>query len=152
MKTLVLGAGNLLLSDEGFGVHFIRYLEHNYALPPEVQLLDAGTLGLMTLREVEEADRVFIIDTVSAKGRPGDLLRYRKKDFVSKSIPLKLSPHQAGIAEMLLVSEMRGRCPEDVCLWGIIPRSIEPGTHLSPELLCRLPQLAQELALEVGGA
>ena len=57
MKTLILGAGNLLLSDEGFGVHFIRHLQKHYILPPEVELFDAGTLGLMAGHKLEEADR-----------------------------------------------------------------------------------------------
>lgn len=149
MKTLILGAGNLLLSDEGFGVHFIRYLQEHYTLPDNVELFDAGTLGLMAGHKLEEADRVYIVDVVSASGEPGSCIRYQKLDFLLQRIPLKLSPHQIGVQEMLLVSSLRGRCPEEIYLLGIIPCSTEPGTELSPLLQQRLPQLASQLLAEL---
>jgi hydrogenase maturation protease len=149
MKTLILGAGNLLLSDEGFGVHFIRYLQQHYALPADVELFDAGTLGLMAGHKLEEADRVYIVDVVAAPGAPGTCLRYAKDDFLLQRIPLKLSPHQVGVQEMLLVSSLRGCCPEEVYLLGIIPCSLEPGTELSPLLQQRLPELAAQLVAEL---
>ncbi len=179
MKTLILGAGNLLLSDEGFGVHFIRYLERHCTpmkagravasgpsetvsatrgalgtarpttLPPDVELFDAGTLGLMVGHKLEEADRVYIVDTVAAPGPPGTCIRYAKEDFLLQRIPIKLSPHQVGVQEMLQVSMLRGRCPEEIYLLGIIPGSLEPGTELSPILQRRLPELAAQLISEL---
>jgi hydrogenase maturation protease len=205
MKTLILGAGNLLLSDEGFGVHFIRYLERYHTgtgarlspaaalpaserslvipkpnplptrcgwgkprsdqataaqrgcsveprlhvLPPDVELFDAGTLGLMIGHKLEEAERVYIIDVVDAPGTPGTCVRYTKEDFLLQRIPIKLSPHQIGVQEMLLVSSLRGRCPEEIYLLGIIPSSLEPGTELSPLLQQRLPELAAQLVSEL---
>jgi hydrogenase maturation protease len=150
MKTLILGAGNLLLSDEGFGVHFIRYLRAHCTLPSGVETFDAGTLGLMAGHELEEADRVYIVDVIAAPGEPGTCLRYCKDDFLLKRIPLKLSPHQVGIQETLFVSSLRGRCPEEVYLLGIIPCSVEPGTELSPLLQRRLPEIASQLMAELG--
>src|SRR5689334_2704826 len=78
MKTLVLGAGNLLLSDEGFGVHFIRYLEEHYDWPAGIELLDAGTMGLMISHRIAEADRVYIVDTLLGPGEPGTWRRYTR--------------------------------------------------------------------------
>jgi len=152
MKTLILGAGNLLLSDEGFGVHFIRHLQAHYALPADVEVFDAGTLGLMAGHKLEEAGRVYIVDVIAAPGAPGTCLRYNKDDFMLKRIPLKLSPHQVGVQEMLLVSLLRGRCPEEINLVGIIPSSTEPGTELSPLLQQRLPEIAAQLVKELGGS
>jgi hydrogenase maturation protease len=165
MKTLILGAGNLLLSDEGFGVHFIRYVERYHTgtaaqrgcsveprlqvLPPDVELFDAGTLGLMIGHKLEEADRVYIVDVVAAPGTPGTCIRYTKEDFLLQRIPIKLSPHQIGVQEMLLVSSLRGRCPKEIYLLGIIPSSLEPGTELSPLLQQRLPELAAQLVSEL---
>jgi len=119
MKTLVLGAGNLLLSDEGFGIHFIRHLEKNYRFPEAVELFDAGTMGIMVTHKIEEVDRLYIIDVITADGKPGTCFRYSKEDFMLKRIPAKMSPHQIGIQEMLLISEIRGRCPEQVYLLGV---------------------------------
>ena len=152
MKTLILGAGNLLLSDEGFGVHLVRYLLEHYLLPLTVETFDAGTLGLMAGHKLEEADRVYIVDVIAAPGRPGACVRYCKDDFMLKQIPLKLSPHQVGIQETLLISSLRGRCPEEVFLLGVIPASVEPGTELSPLLQRRLPEIAAQLAAELGAS
>ncbi len=152
MKTLILGAGNLLLSDEGFGVHFIRHLQAHYALPADVEVFDAGTLGLMAGHKLEEADRVYIIDVIATPGEPGTCIRYSKDDFMLKRIPLKLSPHQVGVQEMLLVSSLRGRCPAEVFLLGIIPCSLEPGTELSPLLQQRLPEIARQLVAELAAS
>jgi hydrogenase maturation protease len=149
MKTLILGAGNLLLSDEGFGVHFIRYLAKHCTLPPGVELFDAGTLGLMVGHKLEEADRVYLVDTVAAPGDPGTCIRYAKEDFLLQRIPIKLSPHQVGVQEMLQVSMLRGRCPEEIYLLGIVPCSLEPGTELSPLVQQRLPELAAQLVAEL---
>jgi len=151
MKTLILGAGNLLLSDEGLGVHFIRHLQAHYTLPADVEVFDAGTLGLMAGHKLEEADRVYVVDVIAAPGAPGACIRYNKEDFLLKRIPLKLSPHQIGLQEMLLVSSLRGRCPAEVILIGIIPCSVAPGTELSPLLQQRLPELVRQLAAELGG-
>ncbi len=149
MKILILGAGNLLLSDEGFGVHVIRYLEQHYAFPDSVELFDAGTMGIMATHKIEESELVYIVDVVAVDGEPGTVLRYGKEDFMLNRIPVKLSPHQAGVQEMLLVSEMRGRCPDDIFLLGVIPVSTEPGSALSPLLEKRLGDIADALVIEL---
>jgi len=152
MMTLILGVGNVLLSDEGFGVHFVRHLQAHYRFPDEVELFDAGTLGLMVTHKLEEAERVYIVDALAAPGKPGEFRRYAKDDFLLKRIPVKLSPHQVGVQEMLLVSELRGRCPKEVYLLGVIPVSLWPGTELSPLLQKRIAELAQQLVQELRAA
>lgn len=149
MKILILGAGNLLLTDEGFGVHVIRYLEQHYLVPDCVELFDAGTMGIMATHKIEESELVYIVDVVAVDGEPGTVLRYGKEDFMLNRIPVKLSPHQAGVQEMLLVSEMRGRCPDNIFLLGIIPASTEPGSSLSPLLEKRCGEVGDALAAEL---
>lgn len=149
MKILVFGCGNLLLSDEGFGVHFIRHLEANYRFPENVKLYDAGTMGIMVTHELEEVDCVFIVDTVAAEGAPGQVLRYTKEDIMLQRLPVKLSPHQIGIQEMLLVSEMRGRCPKEVFLLGVCPASLDPGSSLSAVVAPQIQRVAGELFHEL---
>ncbi len=149
VTTLILGAGNLLLSDEGFGVHFVRYLEEHYRFPDEVELFDAGTMGIMATHKLEEAERVYIVDALACAGQPGDCCRYGKEELLRNRLPLKLSPHQAGVQEMLVVSELRGRCPKELYLIGVIPESLAPGVELSPVLRRRLPELAETLVEEL---
>lgn len=155
MKTLIFGAGNLILSDEGFGVHCIKYLEDNYIFPEEVELFDGGTLGIMVTHKIEEADRVYIVDTVETPGAPGEVFRFEKEDIMLNRLPVKLSPHQIGIQEMLFISEMRGGCPPRVSLLGVIPETLDAGNELSATLGERLPKVARLLVdelLEMGHA
>ncbi|GAM09869.1 hydrogenase expression/formation protein HupD [Geobacter sp. OR-1] len=149
MTTLIFGAGNLLLSDEGFGVHFIKYLQDNYTFPEDVELYDGGTLGIMVTHLLEEADRVYLVDVIDAKGEPGDVFRFEKEEFLLGKLPIKMSPHQIGIQEVLTLSDLRGRTPDEVTLFGVIPASYEAGVELSPILAELLPKLAETVVNEL---
>ena len=142
MKVLIFGAGNLILSDEGFGVHFVKYMEEQFSLPDSVELYDGGTLGIMVTHKFEEADKVFLVDIVDAPGAAGEIRRYTKEEIMLSSLPVKLSPHQIGIQEMLTISELRGAAPADLTFYGIIPESLEPGNELSPPLQSGLQAIA----------
>jgi len=149
MKTLIFGAGNLLLSDEGFGVHFIQYLQKQYNFPEDVELYDGGTLGIMVAHMLEDADQVYLVDVIDAAGEPGKICRYEKDDFMMGMLPIKMSPHQIGIQEVLALSELRDRCPERISLFGVIPQSYEAGVELSPLLAERVPELAELVVAEL---
>ncbi|NVN99392.1 MAG: HyaD/HybD family hydrogenase maturation endopeptidase [Geobacteraceae bacterium] len=149
MKTLIFGAGNLLLSDEGFGVHAIRYLEENYDFPEKVELYDGGTLGIMVTHKFEEADHIYILDVIEGNGAPGELRRYEKDEIMLDKIPVKLSPHQIGIQETLLMSELRGFCPEKVTLLGVIPASLDASDQLSDVVKSRLKEVAQIISADL---
>ena len=151
MKTLIFGAGNLLLSDEGFGVHCIRHLEKNYIFPDNVELYDGGTLGIMVTHKFEEAEQIYILDVIEGNGTPGELRRYEKDDIMLDRIPVKLSPHQIGIQETLLMSELRGFCPEKVTLLGVLPVSLDASDQLSAEVSERLDDVAQIISAELAG-
>jgi hydrogenase maturation protease len=152
MKTLIFGAGNLLLTDEGFGVHFVRYLQQQYLFPEEVELYDGGTLGIMVSHMLEEADQVYLVDVIEAKGEPGEIYRYEKDAFMLGKLPVKMSPHQIGIQEVLALSELRDRCPAKISLFGIIPQSYDAGVELSPLLAQKLPGLAAMVVEELTAA
>jgi hydrogenase maturation protease len=152
MQTLIFGAGNLLCSDEGFGVHFIQYLEKHYVFQDDVELYDGGTLGIMVTHLLEEADRVFLIDVVDVVGEPGDVFRYEKEEFLLGRLPIKMSPHQIGIQEVLTLSDLRGRTPDQVSLFGIIPQSYDAGVELTPLLEQKLPGLAELVVSELRAA
>jgi hydrogenase maturation protease len=142
MQILIYGAGNLILSDEGFGVHFVRHMEKVYQIPENVELYDGGTLGIMVHFKFEESDRVILVDVVQAKGEPGDIFRYEREDIMLKKIPVKMSPHQIGLQEMLLISEMRDAPKPDLTFFGIVAGSLEPGDQLSPPLQAGLEKVA----------
>jgi hydrogenase maturation protease len=152
MKTLIFGAGNLLLSDEGFGVHAIRHLEENYIFPDSVELYDGGTLGIMVTHKLEEADRVYVLDVVDTAGNPGDLYRFDKDDIMLDRLPLKLSPHQIGIQEVLFLTEMRGTCPKEVSILGVIPGSLDAGCELTQPLRDKVSEVARLVVGELEAA
>ena len=148
MKIGVMGVGNVLLRDEGFGVKLLYLLKAKYDFPENVILIDGGTAGIFLSPEIDYLDRLLIVDVVKAKGNPGEIKLYEKEDFFIDRLPLKLSPHQLGLQEVLLLNEIKGTCPEEVKLIGIIPKSIETGTGLTPELEAKLPEV-EEKVLEI---
>jgi hydrogenase maturation protease len=131
VQTLILGVGNLLMSDEGVGVHVIQRLVADYQLPEEVQVLDGGTLGMDLLYYLEGAENLLLIDAVQARKEPGTLVRL-EGDEVPAFMSIKISPHQLGVPDMLAAAKLKGNCyPQRIVLWGIQPELVEIGLDLS---------------------
>ncbi len=129
-RTLVLGVGNLLLSDEGFGIHVIRRLVERYEIPNEVQVLDGGTLGMDLLYYLEGVENLLLIDAVEARREAGTLIRLSGEE-VPAFLSLKVSPHQLGVPDMLAAARLKGSFPKNIVLWGVQPASLEIGMELS---------------------
>lgn len=140
-KIGVLGIGNLLLRDEGFGVHFIEKLNHFYQLPDNVQVLDGGTAGIMLAPFIEGVDVLYVIDTVSLDGEPGSIHRFTDKDVRSGNIQTRMSPHQVGLLEILSLCELRGRAPEKVEMITVVPEDLSTGIGLSSRLASRIDEV-----------
>ncbi|RKQ63998.1 hydrogenase maturation protease [Thermovibrio guaymasensis] len=140
-KIGLMGVGNVLLKDEGFGVKLLYILKAKYEFPENVILIDGGTAGIFLSPEIDYLDKLLIIDVVKAEGKPGEIKVYNKEDFFIDKLPLKLSPHQLGLQEVLLLNEIKGTCPKEIKLIGIIPKSVETGTELTPELEERLAEV-----------
>ena len=147
MKIGVMGVGNILLKDEGFGVKLLYLLKAKYDFPENVVLIDGGTAGIFLSPEIDYLDKLLIIDVVKAKGKPGEIKIYEKEDFFIDKLPLKLSPHQLGLQEVLLLNEIKGTCPQEVKLIGIIPESVETGTGLTETLEKKLEEV-EKIVLE----
>lgn len=131
ITTLVLGVGNLLMSDEGVGVHVIQRLVDNYQLPEDVQILDGGTLGMDLLYYLEGTENLLLIDAVEARKEAGALVRL-EGDEVPAFLSIKMSPHQIGVPDMLAAARLKGIFPKRIVLWGIQPELLEIGLDLSP--------------------
>lgn len=134
VQTLILGVGNLLMSDEGVGVHVIQRLVADYQLPEEVQVLDGGTLGMDLLYYLEGVENLLLIDAVQARKEPGTLVRLEGEE-VPAFMSIKISPHQLGVPDMLAAARLKGNCyPERIVLWGVQPELMEIGLDLSPKV------------------
>jgi hydrogenase maturation protease len=140
MKTIVLGIGNILLSDDGVGVHIINRLEAEYTFPDNVTLIDGGTKGLDLLPFIEGSDRVLIVDAANFNKEPGTIDTVVGDD-IPQFLSMKLSMHQIGLPDMLFAAKLMNIAPEEMCLIGIQPKSMETGTGLSEEIKARFDAL-----------
>lgn len=147
-RILVLGLGNILLSDEGLGVRAVERLAETYRLGPEVEALDGGTLGLDLLYRLDGVTDLFIADAVKMGGAPGDVVRLEGVQ-IQAALALKMSMHQVGLQELLAVSALRGTLPPRVVLWGMEPGSLSWGTELTPPVAGSLDLLVTSLAQEL---
>jgi hydrogenase maturation protease len=139
-KTLVLGVGNLLLSDEGVGIRVIERLVETYDLPESVQILDGGTLGLDLLYYLEGVENLLIVDAVEMEKTPGTLLRMEGEE-VPAFLSIKMSPHQIGIPDMLFAAKLKDLYPRNVVLWGVQPAELDTGLDLSSAVAAQLEVL-----------
>ncbi|GBC83862.1 Hydrogenase 2 maturation protease [bacterium HR11] len=140
MPIAVVGLGNLLLGDEGVGIHAVRLLRERFARP-DVTYLDGGTLGLSLLPYLEEATRLLFLDAIRADAPPGTVLRVSLLDGPTR-IPLKVSAHDIALPDLVALLKLRrGEDLRTVELLGVVPARIEPSTELSPTVQASLPDL-----------
>jgi hydrogenase maturation protease len=144
VTTLVLGVGNLLMSDEGVGVHVIKRLVENYKLPEEVQVLDGGTLGMDLLYYLEGAENLILIDAVETRKDPCALVRLEGDD-VPAFLSMKMSPHQIGVPDMLAAAKLKDIFPKRLVLWGVQPELLEIGLDLSPIVAAKVDTIIQQV-------
>jgi hydrogenase maturation protease len=134
-RVLVVGLGNVLLRDDGVGVHAIRELQRS--LPRHVRAVDVGTAVLDALHLFEWADRILAIDAMQADGPPGTIYRFGVEDVVERG--LKASLHEVDLLAALRFLNMDRR-PE-ILVMGVQPETIDYGTDLSVSVQAALPRL-----------
>jgi hydrogenase maturation protease len=144
-RVVVLGVGNLLLSDEGVGVHVANKLME-MDLPPGVQVVEGGTDGFRLMNVVTGAARLIVVDAVKGGGPPGSIYRFDIKDAPTYPDEYKTSVHQIGILEVIHLSELIGETPETTII-GVEPKSLDMGMELSPEVQAKVSRII-ELVLE----
>jgi hydrogenase maturation protease len=142
--------GNLLLGDEGLGIHALRALAGR-ELPPHVDLLDGGTPGLGLLHLIQGYEKVLIIDAVNAGQIPGAVLRFEVEDVSSVSAGPALSLHDTQVLEVLQWATYVGRALPPIVLFGIQPQTLDWGTELSDTVLGSLDALLEAIQKEVSG-
>jgi len=147
-RTLVLGVGNKLMSDEGAGVHVIERLAEKYQLPEEVQVLDGGTLGLDLLYYLEGIENLLLVDAAETGKEAGTMIRLEGEQ-VPAFMSVKISPHQIGVPDMLAAAKLKDAYPKRLVLWGIQPDLITLGLDLSPVLASKVEILTDRLADEL---
>ncbi len=130
MNIAVFGIGNILLSDDGVGVHAVNKLSSEYQFPGNVEIIDGGTKGLDLLPLFENRDRVLIIDAANFKKGPGTIDMV-EGDSIPSFLSSKLSVHQIGLPDMLFAAKLMDIMPAGICLIGIQPLSMETSAEMS---------------------
>lgn len=146
-KNLILGVGNLLLTDEGVGIHAVQRIFATRTLPDDVNVVDGGTAGLGLLYDLEGVDKLVIIDAVETGHSPGSIVRL-SGDQIPSYMSLKLSPHEITLPDFLAAARLRDLYPKEVVVWGMQPASLEVGVELSPPLAARLDELIEHAVQE----
>lgn len=145
---LVLGIGNVLLSDEGVGVQAVMELRRRYAFPAEVKLLDGGTSGMELLPALCDCASLIIIDAVKTGYPAGSVVRIEGAD-VPKTFMTRISPHQLGISDILATASLTDDLPHKMVLFGVEPESLEVGLILTETVRAGFDQLLDAVIAEL---
>jgi hydrogenase maturation protease len=148
MHITIMGVGNLLLTDEGFGIHVVKLLEERYDFPQNVSVIDGGVLGLNLLGVISEADHLIVIDAVKNGKAPGSLYRIEGK-AIPERVRAKNSLHQVDFLETLTLCQALDKTPETVIL-GVEPEDIESlSIDLTQTTLKKVDQMIEMVLSEL---
>ncbi len=138
-EVLVLGIGNLLWADEGFGVRCVEQLAAEWELPPGITVMDGGTQGLYLLPYVQAARRLIVFDAIDYGLEPGTMKRVEGDQVPRFMGAKKMSLHQTGFQEVISAADLTGQLPESLLLIGVQPEELEDyGGSLRPAVKTRL--------------
>jgi len=142
----VVGVGNLLLKDEGIGVHIAHALQQ-IDIPHNVKIIDGGTSPDLPYY-LKEADKLIVIDAVKAGGKPGTIYRFHPYDMDIESERI-ISLHELGLEQSLRMMRLTGNEPKETVIIGIEPKEIDWGTEPSAELRQKIPEIINIVLKEI---
>lgn len=143
--TLVLGIGNLLLTDDGAGIHVVRHLARRQPIRPDIDYVDGGTLNFLLAPRIEEAERLLVVDAAALGAVPGTRHTFHGEDMDRFLQGRGRSAHEVGLLDLLTMARLVGRLPARRALLGIQPASLDWGDHPTPAVARAIPQAAQEV-------
>ena len=144
---LVLGIGNILMTDEGVGVRVVEAM-NGMDLPPGVELFDGATAGLDLLDVLAEREKVVVIDAMDCDAEPGSVFRLTPDDLVPAE-GAEMSAHDIGLMETLVLAGQIGIAPKQVVIFGIKPERVEAGLTLSASIAAVVPNVIDMVLAEV---
>lgn len=145
---LILGVGNILLTDEGFGVRAVEYLKTHYRWPDNVTLMDGGTQGLMLMSDLMDCDFLVVLDVVLGPKESGTIYRLEGENL-RQSLSFRDSMHQTDLLDTLVTCELAGHRP-DAVVFGIQPydyKTMQVG--LTAEAQTKLPEFCEKVVAEL---
>jgi hydrogenase maturation protease len=140
MKTLVLGIGNTLLSDEGVGIHVLQALAAESPLPDDVELLDGGTLSFTLAGPIEEADALIVVDAANIKSEPGAWRMFEGEAMDAFLLGNRKSTvHEVGLTDLRAIAILAGHWPEKRAMLAIQPEVVDWGEFPTPVVAGAIP-------------
>ncbi len=146
--TVVIGLGNVVMSDDGLGVHAVRRLRERYAVAEGVEVVEGGTAGLLLLPHLADARRAILVDAIDHGGCPGALTRFSGEDWMSV-FSIHMTPHEVALEDLLGAAQLKHVWPEELVLLGLQPGLIALGTELSRPVAAALDELVDAIAAEL---
>ncbi len=147
-KITILGVGNILLADEGFGVHFVRWLSGRYKTSENVQIIDGGTLGYALLDIICSCDNLIVIDVLKAKDTPGSIYRFDIQEMQAQ-MPPPTTAHEVTFFDVLFKAELMDELPETVFLC-IVPKDYgDMNLEMTPVMREKFPVMEKLLLAEL---
>jgi len=145
-RVVIIGVGNLLLKDEGIGIHAVKALQE-INLPEDVKIIDGGTAPDL-IAYTKAGDKLIIIDAAKAGGKPGTIYRFRPQDLAAENGNL-VSAHELGVEQNLKLMTLMRNEPSEIVIIGVEPKEIGWGTELSPELQPVIPEIVEVVLKEI---
>jgi len=140
-RTVVIGVGNTIHSDDGVGVHALKRLENEPRVPADIALIDGGTHGIELLTYLYDSSRLLLLDAVDVGEQVGTLVRIAGDEL--RGLPCGASVHQLGLADLLATLPLVSDTPREIVLLGVQPASTDWGTELSPPVEAALRPLVE---------
>lgn len=147
-RTLILGVGNLILTDDGVGIHAVRLLQESGEIDSSIEIVDGGTCGLDLLQYLEGTDRLIILDAAKPNGSPGKISRITG-DKVPAYLFIKTSPHEIGLPELLFAAKLSNIYPREVVIYCVEAENLETSTELTSRVSAALPEFIARIKQEV---
>jgi hydrogenase maturation protease len=142
-KINVVGLGNILFGDEGFGVEAMRALEASRSFPESVSFIDGGTQGIYLLDYFESCDALLVFDSIIPVEFEPKVYTYTREELPA-FIHRKMSAHQMGLSELLGLAKLRGREPGEIVLIGAPPHDLDLGGGLSEQMVQHVAEASRK--------
>jgi len=148
-NVVVIGLGNVLLSDEGIGIHLVRRLSNQQDKFSKVDFFDAGSAGMNLLHLIANRKKAIIIDCAKMGDKPGTMKRFTPDEVKSVKKLSHYSLHEADILQVINLSKELGECPQKIVFFGIEPETLAPGQELSKTLLVKIDAYTADIRKEL---
>ncbi len=143
-RTTIIALGSPLMGDDGLGLQAVARLVAHYELPSDVVVVDGGTWGMSLLPDIEDADRLLMVDAIKANREPGAEVLLDRAEL-PRHLALKSSAHEVSLSEVIALADLRGTLPQETWAIGLEPEVVALGTALSPRISTALDALVERI-------